>query len=99
VVQDSPASRGDETSRDNFQKAIELYQPIVDRARSKSKLLDVAAMVVSNLCVSYIMNEKNHEAEELMKQLEKEEELKLEHNPHKQVCLPRLCQVCDVVWW
>jgi hypothetical protein len=41
--------------------------------KEQGRLLDVAAIVVSNLCVAYIMNEKNPEAEELMKQLEREE--------------------------
>lgn len=36
--------------------------------------MDVSAIVLANLCVSYIMTSENAEAEELMKKIEKEEE-------------------------
>lgn len=39
-----------------------------------SQILDVSAIVLANLCVSYIMTSQNAEAEELMKKIEKEEE-------------------------
>lgn len=38
------------------------------------QILDVSAIVLANLCVSYIMTSQNAEAEELMKKIEKEEE-------------------------
>lgn len=38
------------------------------------QILDVSAIVLANLCVSYIMTTQNTEAEELMKKIEKEEE-------------------------
>lgn len=37
-------------------------------------MLSLTAIVVANLCVSYIMVNKNEEAEEVMKRLEAEEE-------------------------
>lgn len=37
-------------------------------------LLSVTAIVLANLCVSYIMISQNEDAEELMKCIEKEEE-------------------------
>jgi tetratricopeptide repeat protein 30 len=37
-------------------------------------LLDITAIVLANLCVSYIMTSQNADAEELMKCVEKEEE-------------------------
>lgn len=37
-------------------------------------LLSVTAIVLANLCVSYIMISQNPDAEELMKCIEKEEE-------------------------
>lgn len=40
----------------------------------KLQILDVSAIVLANLCVSYIMTSQNAEAEELMKKIEKEEE-------------------------
>lgn len=38
------------------------------------QILDVSAIVLANLCVSYIMTTQNSEAEQLMKKIEKEEE-------------------------
>lgn len=101
-LQESPASKADESTRDNFQKAIDLYEPIVTRMKDKGKLLDVAAIVVSNLCVAYIMNEKNAEAEELMKQLEREEDERAasEHGsckPVRTVCVCLLYVQCRAV--
>ena len=84
-MQESPANKGEDSLRDNFQKAIDFYEPAVTGYKDSGSLLDVPAMVVSNLCVSYIMNEKNHEAEEIMKQLEREEHAALEDEPDKQV--------------
>ncbi|KAJ3225946.1 Tetratricopeptide repeat protein 30A [Clydaea vesicula] len=37
-------------------------------------ILDVTAIVLANLCVSYIMTSQNEEAEDLMRRIEKEEE-------------------------
>jgi tetratricopeptide repeat protein 30 len=37
-------------------------------------MLSLTAIVVANLCVSYIMVNKNEEAEDIMKRLEAEEE-------------------------
>jgi hypothetical protein len=83
-VQESPASKSDDTPRDNFQKAIEFYEPVVASAQAAGKLLAVPAVVVANLCVAYIMIEKNLDAEALMKQLEREEEAVLDVEPGKQ---------------
>ncbi|MES1910706.1 MAG: hypothetical protein MHM6MM_003251 [Cercozoa sp. M6MM] len=56
---------------DKFKEAIRFYEPTV---RSAHRLLDVPAIVVANLCVSYILMSQNEEAEAIMHQLEKEEE-------------------------
>ena len=37
-------------------------------------LLDITAIVLANLCVAYIMTSQNELAEELMRQVEREEE-------------------------
>ena len=37
-------------------------------------ILNVSAIVLANLCVSYIMTGQNEHAEELMRKIEKEEE-------------------------
>ena len=83
--QDTPASKNEGAARDNFQQAIDHYAPIVGAMKARNKLLSVTAVVVANLCVAYIMNERNHEAEDLMKHLEREEELSLEAEPDKRV--------------
>lgn len=83
-LQDTPAGKDDAT-RNNFQVAVDFYQPILQLHKEQGTLLSATAMVIANLCVSYIMDEKNHEAEELMKQVEIEEERNQEQNPNKQV--------------
>jgi hypothetical protein len=47
-------------------------------------ILDVTAIVLANLCVSYIMTSQNEEAEELMRKIEKEEERLNFTDPDKQ---------------
>ena len=42
------------------------------------------AIVLANLCVSYIMTSQNEEAEELMRRIEKEEEMAAYQDPDKQ---------------
>lgn len=85
-MQDAPVGKGEDGTRTNFQKATDFYQPILQRHKAQSSLLSATAMVIANLCVSYIMDEKNREAEELMKQVEDEEERSQEQNPNKRVC-------------
>lgn len=58
--------------QDKFKEAIRYYEPIVKK--QSDNLLDVTAVVLANLCVSYIMTSQNEEAEELMRKIEKEEE-------------------------
>lgn len=41
---------------------------------SSSSLLDIQAIILANLCVSYIMTSQNEIAEDLMRRIEKEEE-------------------------
>ncbi|XP_011644385.1 tetratricopeptide repeat protein 30A isoform X1 [Pogonomyrmex barbatus] len=55
-----------------FKDATRFYEPIVKK--KYDNILDVSAIVLANLCVSYIMTSQNAEAEELMKKIEKEEE-------------------------
>ena len=56
-----------------FKEVIRFYEPIV-RAHIDD-LLSVTAIVLANLCVSYIMTSQNEEAEALMRKVEQEEEL------------------------
>lgn len=49
------------------------------------QILNVSAIVLANLCVSYIMTAQNDEAEELMRKIEKEEERLAYEDPEKKV--------------
>ncbi|KAK2505189.1 hypothetical protein MC885_001080 [Smutsia gigantea] len=55
-----------------YKEAISFYEPIVKK--HYDSILNVSAIVLANLCVSYIMTSQNEEAEELMRKIEKEEE-------------------------
>lgn len=65
-----------------FKEAIRYYEPIVKK--HSENLLDVTAIVLANLCVSYIMTSQNEEAEDLMRRIEKEEERQAYQDPEKQ---------------
>jgi len=64
-----------------YKEAIRYYEPIVKKYQDS--VLDLTAMVLANLCVSYIMTSQNEEAEELMRRIEKEEEQSLYQEPDK----------------
>jgi tetratricopeptide repeat protein 30 len=49
------------------------------------QILNVSAIVLANLCVSYIMTSQNEEAEEMMRKIEKEEEQLAYDDPDKKV--------------
>lgn len=65
-----------------FKEAIKYYEPIVKK--HQDNILSVTAIVLANLCVSYIMTSQNEEAEELMRKIEKEEERAAYTDPDKQ---------------
>jgi tetratricopeptide repeat protein 30 len=64
-----------------FKDAIRYYDPIVKK--HADDILSVTAIVLANLCVSYIMTSQNEEAEELMRRIEKEEERLAYSDPDK----------------
>ncbi|KAJ3291276.1 Tetratricopeptide repeat protein 30A [Blyttiomyces sp. JEL0837] len=64
-----------------YKEAISFYEPIVKK--HYENILDVTAIVLANLCVSYIMTSQNEEAEELMRKIEKEEERVAYEDPTK----------------
>uniref|UniRef100_A0AAY4CV38 Tetratricopeptide repeat protein 30 n=1 Tax=Denticeps clupeoides TaxID=299321 RepID=A0AAY4CV38_9TELE len=82
-----------------YKEAIGFYEPIVKKhydnleqcniqecpCKRKPSILNVSAVVLANLCVSYIMTSQNEEAEELMRKIEKEEEQISYDNPDKKV--------------
>ena len=53
-----------------FKDAIRYYDPIVKK--KADNILTIPAIVLANLCVSYIMTSQNEQAEELMRKIEKE---------------------------
>lgn len=55
-----------------YKSAIEFYEPLTEIHES---ILNVPAVILANLCVSYIMCSLNEEAEDLMRRIEKEEEI------------------------
>ncbi|XP_068434301.1 intraflagellar transport protein 70A isoform X2 [Clinocottus analis] len=66
-----------------YKEAIGFYEPIVKK--HYDNILNVNAMVLANLCVSYILTSQNEEAEELMRKIEKEEEQISYDDPDKKV--------------
>ncbi|KND03893.1 uncharacterized protein SPPG_01347 [Spizellomyces punctatus DAOM BR117] len=64
-----------------YKEAISFYEPIVKK--QYDNILSVTAIVLANLCVSYIMTSQNEEAEELMRKIEKEEERLAYDDPSK----------------
>uniref|UniRef100_A0A671XE70 Tetratricopeptide repeat protein 30 n=1 Tax=Sparus aurata TaxID=8175 RepID=A0A671XE70_SPAAU len=76
--------------QNKYKEAIGFYEPIVKKHYDNSdvslrKILNVSAVVLANLCVSYIMTNQNEEAEELMRKIEKEEEQISYDDPDKKV--------------
>ena len=66
-----------------FKEATGFYEPIVKK--NFDSILNVSAIVLANLCVSYIMTSQNEEAEELMRKIEKEEEQLAYEDPDRKV--------------
>ncbi|KAK4469777.1 hypothetical protein MN116_007295 [Schistosoma mekongi] len=56
-----------------YKEACSFYEPIVKR--QYDNLLNISAIILANLCVTYIMTSQNENAEELMRKIEKEEEI------------------------
>ncbi|XP_028310276.1 tetratricopeptide repeat protein 30A-like [Gouania willdenowi] len=69
--------------QDKYKEAIGFYEPIVKK--HYDSILNVSAVVLANLCVSYVMINQNEEAEELMRKIEKEEEQISYDDPDKKV--------------
>ncbi|GBG84433.1 hypothetical protein CBR_g38718 [Chara braunii] len=65
-----------------YKEAIRYYEPIVKK--HSDDILGIPAIVLANLCVSYIMTSQNEDAEELMRKIEKEEERAQYQDPEKQ---------------
>lgn len=66
-----------------YAEAIGFYEPIVKK--NFDNILDISAIVLANLCVSYIMTSQNEQAEDLMRKIEKEEENLAYNDPERKV--------------
>eukprot|EP01105_Mastigella_eilhardi_P020137 TRINITY_DN4777_c0_g1_i1.p1 TRINITY_DN4777_c0_g1~~TRINITY_DN4777_c0_g1_i1.p1 ORF type:complete len:485 (+),score=167.48 TRINITY_DN4777_c0_g1_i1:624-2078(+) len=66
-----------------FVEAIKYYEPIVQA--NIDNILSVQAIVLANLCVSYIMTSANETAEDLMRRVEKEEENVSKESPNQKI--------------
>ncbi|CAH8502550.1 unnamed protein product [Schistosoma rodhaini] len=55
-----------------YKEACQFYEPIIKK--QYHHLLNISAIILANLCVTYIMTSQNEYAEELMRKIEKEEE-------------------------
>lgn len=64
-----------------YKEAASFYEPIVKK--QYDSILNVSAVVLANLCVSYIMTSQNEEAEDIMRKIEKEEEHQIFEDPEK----------------
>ncbi|AYU80501.1 hypothetical protein, conserved [Leishmania donovani] len=65
-----------------FKEAIRYYSPVVEANREN--ILNCSAIVLANLCVSYIMTAQNEQAEEIMRLIERAEERLTYEDPYKQ---------------
>jgi len=77
-----------------FKDAIKYYEPVVQKPQAED-ILEIPAIVLANLCVSYIMTSQNEKAEELMRSIEKEEERQAAYDNEKPVY--HLCIVNMVI--
>jgi tetratricopeptide repeat protein 30 len=78
-----------------FKDAIRYYDPFVKK--NHDNLIDLAAIVLANLCVSCIMTSQNEEAEDLMRRIEKEEQRLSFTEPERQsfhLCIVNLGMFC-----
>ncbi|KAJ1513294.1 Tetratricopeptide repeat protein 30A [Coelomomyces lativittatus] len=66
-----------------YKEALAFYEPLVIHYDASHRLLEVTAIVLANLCVSYIMTSQNEEAETWMRKIEKEEERIAFEDPHR----------------
>ncbi|KAL0893524.1 hypothetical protein ABMA27_013720 [Loxostege sticticalis] len=64
-----------------YKEAASFYEPIVKK--QYDNILEISAVVLANLCVSYIMTSQNEEAEDIMRKIEKEEEQQIFEDPQK----------------
>eukprot|EP00814_Leptocylindrus_danicus_P015931 CAMPEP_0116017596 /NCGR_PEP_ID=MMETSP0321-20121206/8139_1 /TAXON_ID=163516 /ORGANISM="Leptocylindrus danicus var. danicus, Strain B650" /LENGTH=647 /DNA_ID=CAMNT_0003487813 /DNA_START=53 /DNA_END=1996 /DNA_ORIENTATION=- len=79
--------------KSKYKEAISYYVPFV-KNHNRGDILGIPAIVLANLCVSYIMTNRNEEAEDIMKEVEKAEEQIFTADKSKRLyhsCIINLC--------
>ncbi|GAB1599298.1 tetratricopeptide repeat protein 30A-like isoform X1 [Argonauta hians] len=79
--------------QEKYKDATGFYEAILKK--NYEQLPDIGAIVLANLCVSYIMTNQNEEAEAVMRKLEQEEEKLAHTDPDKKIY--HLCIVNMVI--
>ncbi|CAE1278309.1 TTC30 [Acanthosepion pharaonis] len=79
--------------QEKYKDATGFYEAIVKK--NYDRLQNISAIVLANLCVSYIMTNQNEEAEAVMRKIEQEEEAFSHNEPDKKVY--HLCIVNMVI--
>lgn len=69
--------------QEKYKDATGFYEDIVKK--NYNRLQDIRAIVLANLCVSYIMTNQNEKAEAVMRKIEQEEEAFSYNEPDKKV--------------
>ena len=81
-------------SDSQYEEAIKYYSPILDEIK-REDILQIPSIILANLCVSYIMSNRNEEAEEVIKSVEKVEgktnEMIEEKHQYHHGCIINLC--------
>ena len=60
--------------QEKFEDSIPYYEMLINSHTDASNLLELPAIALANLCVAYVMTNRNEEAEAIMKAIEREEE-------------------------
>ena len=59
---------------DKLERSIPYYESLINSHTDETTLLELPAMVLANLCVAYILTNRNEDAEAIMKAIEQEED-------------------------
>ena len=76
-------NKSDQSQENKDEEATGFYEQLVKK--NYDNILNVSAIVLANLCVSYIMLGQNQPAEDLMRKIEREEEQLLMSEPERRV--------------
>uniref|UniRef100_A0AC35TRF9 Tetratricopeptide repeat protein 30 n=1 Tax=Rhabditophanes sp. KR3021 TaxID=114890 RepID=A0AC35TRF9_9BILA len=66
-----------------YKEAIGFYEPILNK--HINKILDISAIVLADLCVCYVLSGQNETAEDVMREVERAEEITIANNPNQKI--------------